>query len=484
MLAISSLAKNDHTRFEVMMFTMTFDSEAKLPLYEQLARRIRGDIESGDLKRNERLPSKRKLAKHLHISIFTVQNSYTQLLEEGYISSAEKKGYYVCAETLGGTGRKTPSAPWKHSPPVLAARKTPSPVYDLKTNAVDTEHFPYSVWSRLMREAMRENPVRLLGSGHPQGDEELRAEIARYLKSFRDVNIRPEQIILGAGFEYLVGLITELLPAATFACENPGYQKIRRILESRRVSTVSALVDQGGLAVEHLAGTKATAVFVTPSNHFPTGAVMGIARRHQLIEWARQKKERYIIEDDFDSEFRYALKPIPALQSLGASEKVIYINSFGQTLSPSLRIAYVVLPQRLLSKYLTSLMFYSCTVSQFEQLTLMRFLRDGYYERHLARMRTVYKNRQNAFVESLSPAKNELIIDGQKAGLSLCIKSPKLSEKKMTRSALKQGVRVYPFSGYYSSAPPETHTIVLGYAGYSPEELRLAAGLLRRAWGL
>ena len=464
------------------MFTMTFASESKLPLYEQLYRRIRGDIESGDLIRNERLPSKRKLAKHLQVSIFTVQNAYTQLLEEGYIISLEKKGYFVSAELLDSGEKSNNLSPKKLKLPITPALSSHSLIYDLKTNSVDTDHFPYSVWSRLMRESMREKPAVLLNTGHPQGDEALRAEIARYLRSFRDVKVRPEQIILGAGIEYLIGLITELLPKAIFAYENPGYQKIRKILESRRMNTLPVLVDHGGVNVERLSQTKANAVFVTPSNHFPTGAVMGIGRRRQLIEWAEQKDDRYIIEDDFDSEFRFFLKPIPALQSLGAEKKIIYINSFAQTLAPSLRIAYAVLPEKLLQYYHASLMFYSCTVSQFEQLTLGRFLRGGYYERHLARMKTTYKNRQNAFIESLSPVRCKLIVDGQKAGLRLCIKSSKLSEKKLVKSALEKGVRVYPFSGYYSSSPPETRTVVIGYAGYSSDTLRRIAELLQSAW--
>ena len=459
------------------MFTMTFDGESKIPLYEQLYRRIRLAVESGDIKKYDKLPSKRKLAKHLQVSVFTVQNAYAQLLAEGYLTSEEKRGYYVCAEPVKRGGQKiiTPAiAP--------AVSQTSSFVYDLKTNTVDTEHFPYSVWSRLMRETMRENPAVLLHTMHPQGNRDLRMEIANYLRSFRDVAIRPEQIILGAGIEYIIGLITELLPEAVFAFEDPGYPKIKKILESRRMDTVPVPVDQGGICVDRLAQTNATAVFVTPSNHFPTGAVMGIGCRRQLIEWANQE-DKYIIEDDFNSELRFVLKPIPALQSLGTGEKVVYINSFAQTLAPSLRIAYAVLPERLLERYQAALMFYSCTVSQFEQFTLKRFLRDGYYERHLGRMKTVYKNRQSAFIDGLLPIKNTVTVDGQKAGLHLRIKSARLTEQELVQTASEKGVRVYPFSDYYAAPPPETNTVVVGFAGYTSDELRKAAELLCLAWG-
>ena len=462
------------------MFTLTFDSEIKIPLYEQLYRRIRSGIESGEIIRNEKLPSKRRLAKHLQVSTFTVQNAYAQLLAEGYITSEEKKGYYVCAEPVVTSERKPKPKPSSNA---SAASQAQPYIYDLKTNAVDTDHFPYSVWSRLMRESMRENPAILLHTMHPQGNQDLRLEIANHLHCFRDVTIKPEQIILGAGIEYIIGLITELLPTSTFAYENPGYLKIKKILESRRMDTVPVTVDKGGICVDHLAQTSATAVFVTPSNHFPTGAVMGIGRRRQLTEWAEDKEEKYIIEDDFNSEIRFVLKPVPALQSLGSSEKVIYINSFAQTLAPSLRIAYAVLPEKLLLRYQAALNFYSCTVSQFEQFTLKRFLQGGYYERHLGRMKTVYRNRQNAFIEGLSPIKNDISVDGQKAGLHLRIKSSKLSEQELVHAALEKGVRVYPFSGYYATPPPETHTVVVGYAGHPPDSLRLAAELLCAAWG-
>jgi len=459
------------------MLTIHFDNDARIPLYEQLYRRIRSSIESGDLKRNEKLPSKRHLSQHLQISVFTVQNAYAQLLEEGYITSEEKKGYYVCAEPVAGAKKVSPALP----PP--AASEPPPCAYDLRTNAVDTEHFPYSVWSRLMRRSMRDNPAILLNSTHPQGNQDLRIDIAHYLRSFRDVDVSPEQIVLGAGIEYIIGLMTELLPTSTFGYENPGYQKIRKILKSRRADMIPIRVDNGGISVKHLSATTATTVFVTPSNHFPTGAVMDVGRRRQLIEWAEQKEERYIIEDDFNSEFRFVLKPIPALQSLDREGKVIYINSFAQTLAPSLRIAYAVLPETLLKRYHESLMFYSCTVSQFEQLTLKWFLQDGYYERHVSRMKMVYRSRQNALVDSLSPIKDNFTIDGLKAGLHVRLTSPRKTEQELVQAAYEKGVRVYPFSDYYASPPPETHTVVLGYAAYSPDELHQIAALLCEAWG-
>ena len=472
-----------HTRFGDCMLSMIFQNSSKTPLYEQLYRRIRDEIELGNLLKGERLPSKRALAKHLQISVSTVQNAYAQLLAEGYLRSEEKRGYFVCVDPLTFIKRTANS---KATVPVESPTTKPflqvAARYDLRTNAVDLEHFPYSVWSRLLRETMREAPTDLLNSVHPQGDPGLRIEIAKYLRIFRDINIHPDQIIVGAGIEYIIGLITELLAKAVFAFEDPGYPKIRKILENRHNPAFPVSVNEGGIDVGEFIRTKATAIFVTPSNQFPTGAVMPVQCRRQLVEWAEQEGDNYIIEDDFNSEFHYVLRPIPALYSLSTGQKVIYINSFAQTLAPSLRIAYSVLPDALLRRYQTALMFYSCTVSQFEQLTLKRFLQGAYYERHLNRMRTVYKSRQNAFIESLKPLEDTIIIDGQKAGLHLRIKVPKASEQELVQAALDKGVRVYPFSDYFAAPPPETHTVVAGYAGYSPDGLKQAAELLCAAW--
>jgi GntR family transcriptional regulator/MocR family aminotransferase len=470
------------------MLTLTFEDNRKTPLYEQLYHRIRSDIESRELQALDKLPSKRKLAEHLRISQFTVENAYSQLLAEGYISSVPRKGYFVCdipvtvgADTYGsltndllGVSRTAPRTPF--SP------QDPSPAYDLKTNAVDTEHFPWSVWSRLMRECMRENSSLLLSAIHPQGDEGLRKEITRYLRTFRGVNVSPEQIVLGAGTEYLIGLITELLSDTSFALENPGYRKAMRILYSRRMDWYPVPVDDDGIRVDSLKQTAASTVFVTPSNHFPTGAVMGIGRRAQLLQWALEKEGRYIIEDDFDSEFRFVLKPIPSLHSLDKSKKVIYMNSFAKTLAPSLRIAYIVLPELLLDRYHERLMFYSCTVSQFEQLTLKLFLQRGYYERHLNRMKTIYKSRKNAFLEGLADVRDKLSIGGEEAGLHLLLKVFGSPERYLVDFARAKGVGVYPLSDYFMDSSPETHTVVVGCAGLPAEELRHAAELLCEAW--
>jgi GntR family transcriptional regulator/MocR family aminotransferase len=355
--------------------------------------------------------------------------------------------------------------------------------FDLRTNTIGSRHFPYSVWSRLMREAMRDEPERLVSAIHPQGDLGLRGEIARYLGDYRGMAVEADQIVLGAGTEYLLGLITELLPSAVWAIEEPSYPKSPGLLRRRGVPYCPVRVDGDGLVAADLARTDADAALITPSHQFPLSVTMSISRRQQLLRWARAREGRFLVEDDFNSGYHFGLRPIPSLYSLDNVGKVIYLNSFANSLAPSLRIAYMVLPPELLRRYQESLNFYSCTVSAFEQVTLKLFLQRGYFDRHLGRMRKVYKTRQASLIEGLAPLGDRISVRGQQAGLHLLVCVPDVSERELVARAGEEGVGVYQLSGYYLTPPPETHTVVLGFAGLQAEQLSEAAGLLVRAWG-
>ncbi|MDR3072544.1 MAG: PLP-dependent aminotransferase family protein [Clostridiales Family XIII bacterium] len=468
------------------MFTVLFSDRKDRPLYEQLYAFIKHDIEIGVLKADEKLPSQRKLAAHLNISRFTVENAYAQLISEGYVVPVEKQGYYV--STIEPIERgKTPMAavPIKYieDEEEKIAESIALP-FDLRTNTIGTEHFPYSVWSRLMRTNMRIDPSRLLSTVHPQGDEGLRSEIAIHLYKFRGMNVAADQIVIGAGTEYLMGLITEILPGASFGVEDPGYPKIPRILESRRAKVYPVPLDKEGMRVDSLARTDADVAVITPSHQFPLGVVMSIGRRQALLRWANEANERYLIEDDYNSEFHFGLKPIPTLYDLDQNSKVVYLNSFANTLAPSLRIAYMVLPRELLERYRKTLYFYSCTVSAFEQHTLRLFMQEGYYERHVNRMRKIYRNRQAVLIEGLSPLGGRLQIDGQSAGLHLLLRISDMSEDDLVTAAANHGVSVVPISGFF--VVPEnrdTHTVVAGFSGCRRDILRQAAAALSKAWG-
>lgn len=466
------------------MLTPILKHHDKIPVYEQLYRYIRSEIECGNLIKGQRLPSKRKFSVHLKISQSTIENAYAQLSAEGYIYSLPKRGYFV-NEFSGYHINSSPSVPHESFEP---PHTPPSIQFDLRTNSVDTQHFPFSVWAKLMRECLNENSQELLRAAVPQGNLSLRQEIVRYLHDFRGIDAQPSQIVLGAGSEYLLGLITQLLGRdSTYAVENPGYPKTARILNANGLKTVFIPLDHNGIDIDVLSSCSANVLHVTPSHHFPLGIVTPIGRRQSLLDWAGKGEKRYIIEDDYDSEFRFSGRPIPALQSLDTNERVIYMNTFAKTLAPSLRISYMVLPPHLVRRFHQELYFYSCTIPSFEQETLNKFLSRGYFERHLSRMRGRYKFCRDTFISHLTKniPKSLIKISGQDSGLHLLLTVENgMDEQLLVSSAQKKGVRVYGLSSYYhnSYASPVFPAIVVGYSGYQPDGLTEVAHLLQTAW--
>lgn len=462
------------------MISVVLEPDGKRPLYEQLYLGIKEEIKSGRLRGGEKLPSKRKMADYLQISLRTVENAYAQLALEGYVAGVEKKAYYVQVVEQAGA-KKALKAAWPTRP---AATDVPSVwVHDLKTNRINMEDFPFSVWAKLMRQSLRDESSALIEPVHPQGDYALRQEIVNYLRQFRNMEVDAEQVVVGAGTEYLLGLITELLKGRVFALEEPNYHKPALILKSRAVDFHAINIDHEGLCLDKLNRTNASVVLITPSHHFPLGTVMSINRRLQLLQWASQSRERYLIEDDYDSEYRFNLKPVPPLHSLDRYNKVIYMNTFTRTLAPSLRIAYLVLPPALSNIYRQKLMFYACTVSAVEQYTLCKFMKGGYYERHLNRIRNICKTRRDTLLKGLEPLSEALSIHGQEAGLHLLLTSKKdMSDKTMVLRAAKKGIRVYGLSDYYLEPAKRTSTVIAGYGGFNISDLTQAAKLLVEAW--
>lgn len=269
---------------------------------------------------------------------------------------------------------------------------------------MDPALFPFRTWARLQKELLYSSP-ELLTHGDAQGDIELRQALADYLEEYRGVQCRAEQVVVGAGLEYLLGLLAPLLPGPA-AVENPGYPRARRVLENNGVSCCCLPVDADGLSIEALSRSGAAVCYVTPSHQFPTGATMPAGRRAELLHWAsRRPGERYIIEDDYDSEFRFDTRPLPSLQGMaGADGPVVYLSTCSRSLAPSIRIAYMVLPIQLLPAWRAAYRLYSSPVSRFEQQTLARFINEGYFTRHLARERVAYKARRDALVRALNAA--------------------------------------------------------------------------------
>ena len=455
------------------MLTYELKKAPGVPLYEALYRCIRADILSGKLAPGEKLPSKRALAANLEVSKVTVEGAYAQLLEEGYLRSEEKVGFFV-----ESTLRPQPSAPI----PAPTQAQSPSWDLDLTANAPATG-FPFSVWMRLQRQVMLDYGDRLLAHLPPQGYPELRTAIAEHLLQFRGMAVDPENILIGAGTDFLYNLLIQLLGRdKRYAVEDPGYHKIRQIYAAGGVECVSAALDEEGVRPDSL--STAQILHCSPSHHFPTGIVTPAARRRQLLSWAEESPERYIIEDDYDSEFRFHSHPVPALLTMDRAGKVIYMNTFSKTLAPSIRISYMILPPALMADFRQKLGFYSCTVPSFEQYTLARFLSGGWFEKHINRMRKFYRNRRNRVIGILenSPFADRVTILEQDAGLHFLLRVDTVrSDRELRGLCARAGIRALCLGDYFDGEVPAwaEKSLVVNYSGLDEE--RLPAALERIA---
>ena len=446
------------------MLTYELKKTPGVPLYEALYRCIRSDILSHQLQPGDKLPSKRALAENLEVSKITVEAAYNQLLAEGYLRSQEKIGYFV--ENVERLTVK-PTAP---------ALSQPEPVYALDLTGGGTVRFPFSVWSKLQREVMLDYGEKLLLPMPNQGIRELRQAIADHLSGFRGLQADPKNILLGAGTDFLYNLLIQLLGRdIDYAVEEPVYGKIRKIYAAGGVRCVSAALDDKGVNPGSL--QDARVLHISPSHHFPTGLVTPVSRRKELLSWA-ERVNGYIIEDDYDSEFRFDAHPMPAMQSLDGSGRVIYMNSFSKSLAPSIRISYMVLPEELMVEFQRKLGFYGCTVPSFEQYTLARFLSRGYFEKHINRMRKFYRARRNRVMEMLKncPFADNLTILEQHAGLHFLVKvNSTLSDRDLTEKLRSAGIRVHCLSHYFHQEnQDDTHCLVVNYANLNEDALREA----------
>lgn len=473
------------------MFTPLLDKKNATPLYEQLYRYIRQEILCHSLQPGDKLPSKRKLANHLKISQNTIENAYQQLIAEGYIRAIPKKGFFVeeIAESL--TGLPIPEKPLEsiHPPQV-----SPIPVshyrYDFKTNIVNTDYFPFDTWSKMMRYVLSMHQETLLKPLPFQGDLSLRQEIAHYLHAYRGIQTTPAQIIVGAGSEYLLSLLIQLLGTEhTFALENPGYEKIHRVFQNHNLKICYIDTTLQSLDMDSLSLSNADILHITPSHHFPLGCVMPIQTRRKVLNWVYEKENRYIIEDDYDSEFRFSGKPIPALQSLDLNEKVIYLNTFTKSLAPSLRISYMVLPPTLMDKFTQQFSRYSTTVPSFEQSTLAMFMAKGNFERHINKMKRIYKEQRDTLIQAIqchSLGKSIQIL-GEDTGLHLLLQiNIGLTEEELVEIAKQQQIHIFGLSQYFhknkTTAKIPDSTIILGYSGLSPQDILQGITKLLNSW--
>lgn len=518
------------------MITYSFSEIGSKTLYQHLYYCLKKDITSGVLKENERLPSKRSFAKNLGVSVITVENAYAQLLAEGYIYSIPKKGFFVEAipdvmkmryqeipaaqeERLspqrgilgtGGAavlGRDNTIAVSERSDMAMISGKsdTPAILADFASNRNHPNHFPFSVWARLSKETMARDPHALMTPSPANGVYELRYTICQHLSAFRGMKVEPSQVIIGAGTEYLYSLLIQLLGYdKIYAIENPGYKKLYQIYKSHGVICRAIPMDEKGVSMERLLESDTDVLHISPAHHFPTGIVTQIGRRYELLTWASASARRYIIEDDFDSEFRMVGRSIPMLQSIDMQGKVVYMNTFSKSLSSTIRISYMILPPELAERFHERLGFYSCTVSTFDQFTLAGFIEGGYFEKHINRMRTYYKNLQKRLIEHIKngPAASRAAIAEEEAGLHFLLKlKTSLTDWEMVEKAKGMGYRVLTLSECYiedgaetreetaaigraksdnTNAAKDSHTLVINYSGMEEAQIPMINELLEQ----
>ena len=452
------------------MLTYSFTNLKNESLYTHLYQCIRQDIIDGKLISGEKLPSKRSFAKNLGVSTITIENAYAQLLSEGYIYSIPKKGFYV------SDFKNNAIKPVKLTTENVELSSGYSDfLADFSSNQTRPENFPFSIWAKLMRETFNTNSPDLMTKPPCGGIIGLRKAIATHLEQFRGMHVQPEQIFIGAGTEYLYGLLIQLLGFdKKYAIENPGYEKIAAIYNSYNVRYHYIPMDEKGILVNELENSGADVVHISPSHHFPTGIVTPISRRYELLGWAAASADRYIIEDDYDSEFWYQGRPAPTLYSLDGNGRVIYFNTFSKTLIPSLRISYMVLPYELAKRYGEGLSFYSGTVPSMEQYALARFISEGYFERHINHMRNYFKGQRSRLFEAVkeSPLGGMSHIYENSSGTYFLLElDTGLSDKELVERIRDKDINVACTSEYMAQPHGDTHTLVINYCGVYAERI-------------
>ncbi len=445
------------------------------PLYLQIYEGIKADILSGAIPAGEKLPSKRALAEHLGVSKLTVETAYSMLLSEGYISSRERSGYFAEEASMPVPAREAAGAyprgactdsPGGSSRDIAASGSAPS----------EETGFPFSVWARLMRSVIMSGGGSLLSPAPTHGLRELREAIAGEILRERGVRVDPAQIVVGAGTEYFYSQIAQFLgPGLGWALEDPSYHKIAKSYRRSGAEVFPLKADAQGVIPAGLEASGAGVLHISPAHHYPMGTVMPIARRGELARWLEGSEERYIIEDEYDSEFSFMSRPVPSMQSMDRTGRVIYLNSFSRTLAPSLRMSYMLLPEGLLDAWDERMGFYSCAVPVYEQMALARFIHEGYYERHLRRMNRAFSRarRETAELFGASPASELFELLRQGPGLHFLLRLRRGDGGEALRSALAaSGISAPLLSDMYIGEPPEDafRTAVIGYS-LDPERL-------------
>ena len=461
------------------------DTKSLTPLYQQIEEYLKQEIQEGRLVAGMRLPSSRALSANLLVSRSTIETAYDQLVAEGYIEPVAYKGYYVCE--IEGIYFQKAEYTKQNNPEkteIKQRRKLHKYRYDFALNGIAPESFPTHTWKQLAKQVLNDSTEEIFAQGNPYGEDSFREAIAEYLYHARGVKCEKSQILVGAGNDYLLMVLATLFECnKKVAMENPTYLSAWYDLKHTGCSVCTVKSDEMGICIEELEKTGADVVYVMPSHQFPMGTVMPLKRRMELLRWA-DENQTYIIEDDYDSEFRYKGKPIPALQGFDKNERVIYIGTFSKSIAPSIRISYMALPKKLM-RYYQSRYPFAVTISKVDQKIVELFLRNGHYERHLNRMRRLYKSKHDWILRWVKEEMSEICsCFGEHAGIHLLLRFHNgISEDEAVERAKSAGIRVYGLSEFFVQEKKETEAVVLiGYATLTEEEIKEALQILSRIW--
>lgn len=453
------------------MIILNLDNKSKIPLYIQIYTEIKKLIQTKILNANEKLPSKKDFIDYYNISQNTIQNALYLLLEEGYIFSIERKGYFVSdIENLIIQNVKVENkAKFKEKEKIH---------YDFSYSGVDKKSLARTIFKRITKDVYDEENEDLLFQGHIQGDLLLRKSICEYLSQSRGFKVDAEQIVISSGTEYLFYIIFKLFNNKIYGLENPCHKMFKELFLTNNISFKAISLDENGIVIDDLKKYDVNIAYVTPSHQFPTGAIMSISRRTELLNWANENPDRYIVEDDYDSEFKYTGRPIPALKANDINDKVIYLGSFSKSISPAIRVSYLVLPKALLNIYQRELPYFICPVPTLNQKILYRFIKDGYFVKHINKMRTLYKKKREFLVNTIKAYSSKILnkeiqIQGADAGLHMVIKlNQKINEKLFLNECLENSLKLYSLEEYnIEEIYRENSYFLLGYANLTNKEI-------------
>ncbi|QQK75757.1 PLP-dependent aminotransferase family protein [Salicibibacter cibarius] len=461
------------------MLHIPIDRDHSLPVYKQIYEWIKNEILQGTLAAETKLPSKRTLATSLNVSQNSVLSAYSQLIAEGYLYTKERSGYFV--ETIHPI---RPLNVEKKLDPKLSETRPKSYRYSFSHMGVDASLFPFHDWHQSEQKAMSEDKALLSDINHPQGIYKLREIVANKIRHTRGVICEPEQIVIGASMQWLLQLFLMVIAESEpFAIEEPGYHRLSSLLKTMGTPVYHVPVDERGIEVEKLRKTPANIAIVTPSHQMPTGSIMPVSRRTELLHWCYETENRYVIEDDYDSEFKYEGDIIPSLQSLDVNEKVIYIDSFSKSLLPDLRMSYMALPLGLIDIFKEKGLHFMQTTSVLTQLTLARFLKSGDYDKHIKRMSKYYKELREKLIAAIQQHFGSRVqVEGEKAGLHfllhLDIEEP---IEAIIERAEKMDLELYSIQRFMQKASGSIPaTLIIGFAKLKPEEIDEAVEALCR----